>query len=80
MSSDRDIYRCAKLLIDRYGDDGALDRRKARALLRDAAELAGVKRRRVLLDTVRAKEGRRFMRELLRAKRLRPRHALDGVL
>lgn len=60
--------------------DGALDRRKARALLRDAAELAGVKRRRVLLDTVRAKEGRRFMRELLRAKRLRPRHALDGVL
>ena len=60
--------------------DGLLDRRKARALLRDAAELAGVKRRRVLLDTVRAKQGRRFVRELLRARRPRPRHALDGVL
>lgn len=32
MPDNRDIYRCAKLLIDRYGDDGALvhcDRRTA---------------------------------------------------
>lgn len=57
----------ARTLRTLVSTDGALDRAKARALLRDAAELAGVRRRRVLLDTVRAKEGRRFVRALLRA-------------
>lgn len=25
MSTDRELYQCAKLLIDKYGDDGAID-------------------------------------------------------
>jgi hypothetical protein len=30
MTTNREIYQCAKLLIDKYGDDGALEELKVK--------------------------------------------------
>ena len=53
-------------------DDGAPDRAKARALLADASALSGVSKRRIVVDTLRAKAGRAFVRSLLRRDGARP--------